>query len=363
MPDADVEQAVQRAIADGSWGMYHGPHTERLAAMLASMHGVEFAYPCCSGTFAVELALRGVRVEPDDEVVLAGYDFSGNFRAIEAIGARPVLVDIRRENWCLDAALVEDAIGPRTRAILASHLHGGIAPLPQLREIADRRGVALVEDACQAPGATIHGRAAGTWGDVGVFSFGGSKLLTAGRGGAIITRDAAIHQRAKIYCEQGNHAFAMSQLQAAVLPPQLDKLAARNEVRRQNVQCLRACLEKQTILEGPAEVPEDCVASYFKVPWLLNPQACGGHQRQTVIDVLQAEGLPIDAGFRGFHRRPDSRCRKPQSLTASQKAAEQTLLLHHPVLLEDASVIVQLGETLERVMQVLARLPVGLQGG
>src|SRR5690606_8468971 len=138
------------------------------------------------------LALRGLKIGPGDEVLLAGYDFAGNFRAIEAVGARPALIDINPATWCLDVDLLESAIGPETRAVIASHLHGGLVPMRRLMQLASARGIAVVEDACQAPGAIIDGRRAGTWGDAGVLSFGGSKLLTAGRGGAVLTQSAEV---------------------------------------------------------------------------------------------------------------------------------------------------------------------------
>src|SRR5262249_4920495 len=154
------------------------------------------------------------------------YDFPGNFRAIEAIGARPVLVDLAAGAWTLDVEQVLAAISSQTKAIIVSHLHGSLADMRRLREIADERGLAVVEDACQVPGARVEGKAAGSWGDCGVFSFGGSKLLTAGRGGAVVTNRDEVVQRIKIYCERGNDAFPMSELQAAVLEPQIPLLAA-----------------------------------------------------------------------------------------------------------------------------------------
>src|SRR5207244_5610224 len=105
---------------------------------------------------------------------------------------------------------------------------------------ADRSGLAILEDACQVPGATVAGKPAGSWGDCGVISFGGSKLLTAGRGGAIVTNREDVLQRIKVYCERGNDAFPLSELQAAVLVPQIPQLAAANEQRRRSVELLLA---------------------------------------------------------------------------------------------------------------------------
>ena len=122
--------------------------------------------------------------DPGDEVILAAYDYPGNFLSVHAVGARPVLVDVAPGDWNLCPEKVAEAVRPQTRAVIASHLHGGLVPMARLMELAAGHGLAVIEDAAQCPGALVQGRKAGTWGDVGVLSFGGSKLLSAGRGGA-----------------------------------------------------------------------------------------------------------------------------------------------------------------------------------
>jgi len=348
LPDESVQHALISAFADGSWGRYHGPHVERLEASLAEYHAVPHALACCSGTFAVELALRALKVKAGDEVILAGYDFSGNFRSIEAIGARPVLVDIDPLSSSLDVSLVEDAIGADTRAIVVSHLHGGIAPMSTLREIADRRGSQIVEDACQTPGGRVESRRAGAWGDVGVLSFGGSKLLTAGRGGAIVTAREDVFQRAKSYCEQGNNAFPLSELQAAVLLPQLQELDARNVIRRKNAAFITEQLRGVNGLVPVDQIPLESAASFFKLAWLFDEEAWTV-DREKFLAAMQAEGIAIDAGFRGFIRRGSGRCRRAGELKNSARAVDSTVLLHHPVLLEAQS-------TIERVVAAFRKV-------
>src|SRR5262249_20737922 len=235
VPDEDVLHALRAAYADGSWGKYHGGHVERLAERLARYHDVPFVTPCGSGTFAVELALRALKVGPGDEVLLAAYDYGGNFLDVHAVGATPVLVDIAADNWNLEPARLAAAAGPATRAVIASHLHGGVVPMREVMEFAAARGLRVIEDAAQCPRAGLQGRTARTWGDVGVLSFGGSKLLSAGRGGALLTRHADVHQRARVFLLRGNLLCPLSELQAAVLPPQLDKLDAHNARRADNV--------------------------------------------------------------------------------------------------------------------------------
>ena len=351
-PREAVRAALESAYATGDWGRYHGRHGTALRERMAGMLGGAHVQLCCSGTFAVELALRALQVGPGQEVILAGYDFGGNFRAVEDVGAFPVLVDLAPGSWCLSPEALESAITSQTAAVIVSHLHGTLADMPQIREIADRRGIAIVEDACQCPGATIGGRQAGTWGDAGVWSFGGSKLLTAGRGGAMFTPRAEVAQRAAVYCERGNDAFPLSELQAAVLLPQLDLLEQEHRTRAQGVEAImnRAasleCLQfagKTLDGGGGAGSP-----AFYKLGMWFNLSPECDISLDRFLAAVQAEGVALDRGFRGFTRRPASRCRKVGDLPHSQYAAQATLVLHHPVLREGEAAA-------EKVAAALAR--------
>jgi dTDP-4-amino-4,6-dideoxygalactose transaminase len=333
LPDEEVRAALEAAFASGDWGRYYGPHVQGLAEELAAYHGVELAIPCSSGTVAVELALRGVGVAAGDEVLLAAYDFPGNFRAIEAIGAVPVLVDVDPQNWNLAADELPAAWSPKARAVVVSHLHSGVVDMSRVMQFARERGLAVVEDACQCPGATIEGRRAGTWGDAGVLSFGGSKLLTAGRGGAVLTQRADVAQRIKVFSDRGNQAFPLSELQAAVLRPQLAKLDARNAARGRAAARLIAALAGAPGLRPLVNSLQESEPGYYKLGWQFRAEELAGCDRAQFIHCVQAEGIALDAGFRGFAARGPRRCRKVGSLAEARRAAEGALLLHHPVLL------------------------------
>ena len=353
-PDAQVQAALEAAYASGDWGRYHGPYCGRFAERLAEYHGVEHVMLCCSGTLAVELALRALGIGGGDEVLLAGYDFPGNFRAIEAIGAAVALVDVDPHNWSFDPRHMEQAISPSTRAVVASHLHGGVVPISRLMEIARRHGLSVVEDACQAPGAVVEGRPAGTWGDVGVLSFGGSKLLTAGRGGALLMQSAEVHQRAKVFAERGNSAFPLSELQAAVLIPQLAALDERNARRAANVARLHAALGDVASLLPVVNHAPHSQAAYYKVAWRWVTETADGLDRERLIAAVRAEGVALNAGFRGFDRRGPRRCRKVGPLVNSRAAAEGTVLLHHPVLLESGETIDTVAAAIRKVVLAFA---------
>jgi dTDP-4-amino-4,6-dideoxygalactose transaminase len=359
-----VREALAAAYADGSWGRYHGPHGERLCEELCELTQTRHAWLCSSGTLAVELALRGLKIGPGDEVILAAYDFPGNFRAIEAVGARPVLIDLAPATWTIDVEQVAAAAGPETKAVIASHLHGSLADMPRLNAIAGQRGLAIIEDACQAPGAVVAGRKAGSWGDCGVLSFGGSKLLTAGRGGAIVTSREEVVQRIKIYCERGNDAFPLSELQAAVLVPQIPRLASANEQRRTAaLRLIELCGELNGLVGLRLANEAQHQGVLYKLPWLLsgNDDACDSptfeQQRRRLLAAVQAEGVALHEGFRGFARRTNQRCRSLGNLQQARAAAAGTVILHHPVLLEPEETIARVACAIRKVVSSLFRGP------
>jgi len=350
--DDAIKAALDDAWAAGDWGRYHGQQSPRLLAALAESQQAAQVTLCSSGTVAVELALRGLGIRTDDEVLLAAYDFAGNFRAIEALGAWPVLLDID-EQWRITPERFEAALSVTTRAVIVSHLHGALANMPEIMRIAAAHGVRVVEDACQAPGAMLAGRPAGSWGDAGVLSFGGSKLLTAGRGGAVVTNDPAVQQRIKVYNDRGNQTFPLSELQAAVLVPQLAQLPERTQIRAANVRRLAARLQAQTALQMVGVPENGDVPAYYKVGFLLRPDALPGVSRDDFIAAAQAEGIPLDAGFRGFARRSRRRCTADDELPNANLAAAQTLVLHHPVLLAGPETIDLLADAILKVVHGL----------
>ncbi len=354
MDDDDVLAALNFSYADRSWGKYNGPNCEIFRQQLADYHDVEFVTLCQSGTFAVELALRGLRVRQGDEVILAGYEFGGNFAAVEACGAFPVIVDVDKDNWNLDLRLVSAAATAQTKAVIVSHLHGGVVPMRELRSWADEHQVALVEDACQMPGGIVEGRTAGTWGDVGVLSFGGSKLLTAGRGGAVLTNNEEIFQRMKLYANRGNDAFPLSELQAAVLRPQLTKLDKFNAQRHAQAERLIQQLKTLPGLQPLVNKVRKTVPGYYKLGLKYDPDSLGGLSREEFLDVLKAEGVDVGPGFNGFARRSDRRCRKIGPLLQSRAAGRRMLVLHHPVLLEEPEVVDRVSAAFQKVIGVFA---------
>lgn len=346
----DATNDVLRAMIEtGDWGRYHGRHVPELCRKLAEYHSIEHVLLCSSGTSAVELALRGVGVQEGDEVILAAYDFKANFQNVLHLRATPVLIDVDPATFQFDVSQLQAALTPKTRAILVSHLHGGVVDIRRVREIAEPRGIAVIEDACQNPGAMLYGKRAGTWGDVGVLSFGGSKLLTAGRGGAVLTVQSSIAERVKRYVLRGNDAYPLSEIQAALVVPQLDALDAMNAKRCRAVLQIRSALSD---IEGltPLQLPTGVLQpGYYKLGFCFSATDFG-LSREHFVSALRAEGVAIDAGFRGNHLIHGSRrFRAVGELVHATRADEQIVTLHHPVLIEEEPAIGQVVDAVRKV--------------
>lgn len=315
--DDDILAALRDAWADGSWGRYESGHVARLESAIAAFLNTEHVLTCASGTLAVETALRALGVQTGDEVILAAYDYGGNFLSVHAVGALPVLVDVDPDNMTLDPAGLAAAFSSRVKAVIVSHLHGGLANMPAIVDACAGR-VPIVEDAAQSPGATVAGRPAGTWGDVGIWSFGGSKLLSAGRGGALFTRRADVAQRARLILGRGNNLVApLSEIQALVLLPQLVKLPARHAIRRRAVERLRD-LPGLSLFRNQVEGDPGYYKVGFRTP-----------HRDRYASLL-------DPGFRPAHLgRAKSRYRAAGPLPHAETAGREVAILHHPVLLDE----------------------------
>ena len=181
----EIEAAVRDLIASGQWGSYRGETTDRLQSRLIELSGARHCRLVCSGSIGVELALLSVGTAPGQEVILCGYDYPGNFRAVELVGARPVLVDPAPHSFSPSASELAAAASPNVSAVIVSHLYGVPAEIGEIKRLCAEREWKLIEDACQCPGTKIGELVAGGTGDVGVLSFGGSKPLSAGCGGSV----------------------------------------------------------------------------------------------------------------------------------------------------------------------------------
>jgi dTDP-4-amino-4,6-dideoxygalactose transaminase len=333
--DTAIFESLSRVWRNGDWGKYHSEIADKLSLAIQQKWQCPHARLTCSGTIAVELALRAVGVKSGDEVVVAAYDYPGNLRCIELIGAKPVLVDILPDTPSIDPESLRSIEGESIKAVVVSHLYGQLADILAIRQICRDRGWMLVEDACQVPGAgwdTDDGfRPVGSFADATTLSFGGSKPLTAGSGGAVLTRHDAVATRMRTFVERPSDSLAMSPLQCAVLLPQLETLESLNRQRATTVERL-ARLDWSRRNSRVVHQTEACVRHAF---YKMALRVADDSTRTKLDERFHAMGVEVGEGFRSCDRMSQRRVRKPVSLDQSARFAKEVMLIDHRYLLDD----------------------------
>ncbi len=249
----EIRQAIDRVL--DSQHFILGPEVEALEREIAAFCGARFAVGVSSGTDALLASLMVIGVGPGDEVVTTAYSFFATAGVIARLGARPVFTDIDSRTFNCDGSAMAKKITARTKAIMPVHLFGQMADMDAALDVARSKGISVIEDAAQAIGATAGGKAAGTVGDIGCFSFFPSKNLGGyGDGGMVITNDARLAEALRVIRVHGgkpkyhHHVvggnFRLDALQAAVLRVKLKYLAQWSEKRRANADGYRQLFQE-----------------------------------------------------------------------------------------------------------------------
>ena len=303
---------VDEVLATGSLTL--GRLTAEFERAVAARSNTAFGIAVASGTAALEIVLRAIGVAGRDVVVPAN-TFYATAGAVVHAGGTPRFADIDPHTLAVTPATVETALSPDTAAVVLVHIGGLVSPATaELREMCDRRGIALIEDAAHAHGAGFDGRPAGSFGAAGTFSFYPTKVITSGEGGVIVTDDEALRDEALIYRDQGKgsflggehvrpgYAWRMSELHAAVGVVQWERLDEFIEVRRHVASMYDEAIEQIPALTA-VRPPAGCEPNYYKYVALLAP----GIDRGKVKAVLRDEhrvSLSGEVYARPLHHEP-----------------------------------------------------------
>jgi dTDP-4-amino-4,6-dideoxygalactose transaminase len=287
----EIDAAVLRAIDSGQFVL--GPEVAAFEERFAAYCNVRHCLAVNSGTSALHLALLAAGVGPGDEVITVSMTFVATTAAILYSGARPVFVDVDPVTWTMDPKLIEAAVTPRTKAILPVHLHGLMADMGAIMEIARRHNLVVIEDAAQAHGAEYKGRRAGSIGDLGCFSFYPGKNLGAyGEGGAVVCNQPEFARRISLLRDWGqeskyNHVvpgynYRMDGIQGAVLNVKMNYIEAWTEARRSVASRYDQLLEKCRC-RRPAPTPHS--------RHVYHVYAAAFERRDEAQKALQAAGI------------------------------------------------------------------------
>jgi perosamine synthetase len=237
---------VNDAIRTG-WGDKCYDYIKRFEKSFAAYQGSKYALATSSCTGAIHLGLAAMGVGPGDEVIVPDINWIASVVPVTYLGAKPVFIDVLEDTWCMDPSKIEAAITPRTKAIIAVHLYGNLAEMEPIMAIARQHRLQVLEDAAEGFGSLYKGRKAGTWGDVGVYSFHGAKTMSTGEGGMLITDNDALMERIRILSDHGRdpkvnrvfwmaetgYKYKMSNLQAAMGCAQIERADELVEKKRE----------------------------------------------------------------------------------------------------------------------------------
>ncbi len=358
LPKIDEEevQAVVKVLRSGmlTSGLGAGPIVTEFEKNFAKFVGVKHAVAVNTGTAALHSAVVASGIKQGDEVILPSFTFVATAEAVVLAGGKPVFTDIDADTYNLSPSAVEKSITKKTKAILPVDLYGFSADMKPLREIAVKHGLALVEDAAQAHGATYAGKPAGSFADAACWSLYASKNMTTGEGGVITTSNDQIAETLRMIRTHGEKAkyaslilgnnYRMSEIQAAIGNVQLEKLPFFLAKRRQNAQQLTKILEKSSRLILPMESKDRQHSWYLYTARLVEGMET---ERNKIVDELKKKGIGAEVYYINpvhlmpFYRENFGSAKLPETDKASKQVF--SLPIHPGVTSEQVDYI---GKTL-----------------
>lgn len=308
-------EAVTSVVRSGEWGGYPEPgvHAAAFEERFAAYQGAAYGVLMVNGTLTMEVALKALDIGWGDEVIIPALTFAATAYAPMAAGALPVIVDVEPRTWTIDPDAVEAAITERTKAIMPVHLGHQMADMDRIMDIAQRHGLAVVEDCAHAPGQRWRATGAGCIGSFGSFSHQSSKILTSGEGGSLLTNDEALARRAHsiVDCGRPKDAeeqevtfganYRLGELHAALLLPQLERFEAQRIEREENARYLE---EIVTSVPGVhvMKVDERVTRwSFYNYILRIDPDEFGA-ENEAVCAALEAEGIPGEVQYPPMNR-------------------------------------------------------------
>ncbi|MEU8246047.1 DegT/DnrJ/EryC1/StrS family aminotransferase [Nonomuraea sp. NPDC048916] len=378
-PPLDPEQRklVGDVLDSGLWGATQGGRVVAdLTAAFARASAVPYGVAVGNATLGLFAALKGLGVGRGDEVIVPAYTFVASATAVLLAGATPVIADVDPEHLHLSSEAVERAVTGRTAAVMPVHLAGSPVDMDPLNALAARHGLAVVEDAAQAHGATYQDRPVGGLGDAGVYSFQASKAMTAGEGGLIVCRDEAAYEAIWSVCNVGRALggqwyghpavgwnLRLTEIQAALLLPWLDRLD--EEIDRRNAFC--DALERELAhLPGAGQAEAGSPAAAGR-PVTVVPRPPGTTRdsrhllmlrvhapvdRDLLLAAMAAEGVPLDAGYPPLAAMAalTAEGARAEACPASEEAARSVVWVRQSMLMDDPARAADIAEALAKVL-------------
>ena len=379
MYDDKERRALMEVLESRVWWRTPGTKTLEFERAFAAFHGARHGIAVTNGTAALEVVMAALNIGPGDEVIVPDFTFIATASAVMFAGALPVMVDVRSDTYCIDPDLVEAAITPHTKAIIAVHMGGHPADLDRLETIARERHIALVEDSSHAHGSEWRGRRIGTFGSAATFSFQSSKLITSGEGGIILTNDDSIERLARSVHDCGRMPgewfyshfiygsnYRLSEWQGAVLSAQLTRVDEQTARRHKNARLLDRLLGE---IEGitPQKLAAHCTRNgQYAYIFHVDRTSFADVSIERFIAAMNAEGIPNQASYPPLHdlavfksgeyrkKLTGRQAEEPhpflkQDFPETHRAAWETVWIPQPALLGDEQDMHEIAAALRKI--------------
>jgi dTDP-4-amino-4,6-dideoxygalactose transaminase len=308
--DETERRALQEVLESGVWWRTPGTKTVAFEREFAEFHHSRHGIAVTNGTAALEVVMMALGIGTGDEVIVPNFTFVATASAVLAAGAMPVMVDVLPESHCINPALAEAAITPKTKAIIAVHIGGHPADLDAFTAITQKHDLTLIEDCAHAHGSEWKNRRVGSIGKAGTFSFQMGKLLTAGEGGIIITNEDAFERQARSVHDCGRMPgqwfyshyingsnYRLSEWQGAVLSAQLKRLDTQTNRRHRNARLLDKLMAEIPGI-SPQKLDRRCTRNgQYAYIFHVDSKAFAGVATAKLIEAMIAEGIPNQASY------------------------------------------------------------------
>lgn len=303
------ENKMVSECMQSTWISSQGKFIKTFEENVQEYTSANHAITVSNGTVAIHLAMLALGIGPGDEVITPNFTYVASSNSILYVGATPVFVDIDPFSWNLDTSLIEAKISPRTKAILYTNVYGAPAEYKELKKIADKHGIYLIEDAAESFGATYEGKMSGTLGDISTFSFFGNKTITTGEGGMVLTPHKKLADKIRKLKNQGNsetiryyhdilgYNYRMTNIQAAIGVAQLNKIDNILELKRKLQRNYEDGLKDLVSFQ---KLPENATSSY----WMCSILFKSLMQKEQVINALEQANIETRPFFTPIDELP-----------------------------------------------------------
>ncbi|WP_405082967.1 DegT/DnrJ/EryC1/StrS family aminotransferase [Paenibacillus chitinolyticus] len=381
-----TRRKIEEVFQSNRWaisGYWTGEESmeRKFAKAFADFNGVPYCVPTTSGSTALMLALEALGIGEGDEVIVPSLTWIATATAVLNVNALPVFVDVEADTYCIDPQLIKSAITDKTKAIIPVHLFGSMANMDEINEIAQEHNLFVIEDCAQSHGSVWNNQRAGTIGDIGAFSCQQGKVLTAGEGGIIVTKNPRFFELiqqlradSRVYCDdsselmhgdmqlvkkgdiQGSN-YCLSEFQSAILLDQLQELDDKNAIREKNAMFLNDALSKIDGIKVMKRPPQVSRQTYYGYVFRFDPVKFGGLNADQFCEILREKlnmgTFYLHPPYLPVHKNPlfcpwtKNRYLKSVRKTeaywrglhypVSERASGQSIVIHHAILLAEPS--------------------------